>query len=87
MNAHVNNVRYVEWAVESLPPEAVQGYELVALELHFRAETGHGEQVTVEAECREATDGTDGMACLHRLVRVGDRREVALAVTRWRRRA
>jgi acyl-ACP thioesterase len=83
MNAHVNNVRYVEWAVESLPPEAVQGYGLVALELHFRAETGHGEQVTVEAECREVTGG---MTCLHRLVRVGDRREVALAVTQWKRR-
>ena len=27
-NMHVNNVRYVEWAVESLPLEIVLNYEL-----------------------------------------------------------
>ena len=37
-NMHVNNVRYVEWAVESLPLETVLNYELKELNVVFEKE-------------------------------------------------
>ncbi len=46
MNGHVNNVRFVEWALASLPVEAA-GRPLAAVDLSFRAEGREGETLTV----------------------------------------
>ena len=80
LNNHVNNVHYVEWAVETLPREQVEGYHLNALEMHFRTETTFGDTVLGQAEQDEHPDG---LIFTHRLVRAADAREVALARTQW----
>ncbi len=45
-NGHVNNVRFVEWVLASLPDEAAAG-PLAAIDLAFRAEARDGETLTV----------------------------------------
>lgn len=84
VNRHVNNVRYAEWAVESVPEDVLQAYRLSDLELHFRAETLYGDMVF--AHTQGNPDPTD-RCFIHRLVRDSDGRDVAAARTRWVPRA
>ena len=45
-NGHVNNVRFVEWVLASLPAEAA-ARPLAGVDLSFRAEGREGETLTV----------------------------------------
>ena len=37
MNGHINNVAYVAWALETVPPEVYYNYELQQVSLHSQA--------------------------------------------------
>lgn len=78
LNGHVNNVRYIEWAVESIPQHALDGRRIVDHEVEFRAETVHGDAVVVETSAEQ-----DGVY-VHRLSHQGDGRVVAMSRTRVR---
>ncbi len=83
INRHVNNVRYAEWAVESVPEEVLHTCRLREIELQFRAETTFGDTVVVQTQ--NGQDG-DALSFAHRLTRQTDGRDVALARTQWLRR-
>jgi acyl-ACP thioesterase len=68
LNGHVNNVRYIEWLLESCP-----GREVRDLEIVFRSETLVGDEVRVEQIA-----GDDG--CYHRVF-APDGREHVIART------
>jgi medium-chain acyl-[acyl-carrier-protein] hydrolase len=78
INRHANNVSVVGWGLESLPLETLEGRELADFEIEFRGEAKAGERVTSEAEAADAS------TFVHRLMRVGDGREIARARSRWR---
>jgi acyl-ACP thioesterase len=80
MYKHVNNVVYVEWAVETLPASVREGRILYDHEINFRTEAGPGDTVIAVAE--EVTDGLTRIF-LHRLSRKSDGGEVALLRTWW----
>ncbi len=67
LNQHVNNVRFVEWALEAVPDAVREQHRPRALDVQFRAESVYGD--TVCSACGEATDGT---ALLHEVTRDGD---------------
>jgi len=79
VNAHVNNLAYVEWIAESVPREILRGADPRRFDISFRAETHDG--VTVRVEC-DREGGTDaGAAFRHRIVETASGRELALART------
>ncbi len=80
VNQHVNNVRYAEWAVESVPDGVLTGCLLREIEMHFLAETTLGDAVLAHAY---PDDGAAAPTFTHRLVREADERDVALARTWW----
>ncbi len=45
MNRHVNNVKYIDWALEAVPPETRKACRLKKLQMNFLAECREGEQV------------------------------------------
>ncbi|PWJ42152.1 acyl-[acyl-carrier-protein] thioesterase [Sediminitomix flava] len=47
-NNHVNNVKYLEWALDSYPFSYVQKNKLLGFELNFLAETRMGDEVILE---------------------------------------
>ena len=49
-NGHVNNVKYMEWAIESVPIEIIKDYELNSIKVTFEKETVYGESVHVSAQ-------------------------------------
>lgn len=81
LNGHVNNVRYMEWAVESVPRSATEGHLLHQLELQFKAETHYGETIAVATGHVANADTT---IFAHRLTRTSDTQEVALVRSHWK---
>lgn len=46
-NGHVNNVKYMEWAIESVPEEVIKDYKLKRIKVVFVKETVYGDKVHV----------------------------------------
>lgn len=76
-NGHVNNVRFVEWVLASLPIEAA-GRPLAAVDLSFRTEGREGETLTVACG-PDLAPPSGRLAFRHRIA--ADARELLLART------
>lgn len=50
MNGHVNNVRYIEWTLNSLPLDFHSSHALVELEINFLGEALHEQTVAIACE-------------------------------------
>jgi acyl-ACP thioesterase len=55
-NNHVNNVKYIEWAVESVPMEVINNYAIKRIKVVYEKETTYGETVLVSATIKEIDD-------------------------------
>jgi len=78
---HVNNTRYVEWALETVPDEVQEGGRPSAFEIAFRREAVYGD--TVVARTRRL-DGDGDPAFAHELRADGGGPELARATSVWR---
>ncbi len=76
INQHVNNVKYIEWTLESIPIAEWKKKHLAEIEISYRAETKYGESVLVKTQHNSDT-------YLHHVVSERDQRSLALLVTRW----
>jgi acyl-ACP thioesterase len=76
INQHVNNVRYLEWALESVPLSAWKSRQLIELEVSFRAETKYGEGILVRTEPHEND-------FLHLILSETDKHPLAVLRTKW----
>ncbi len=78
---HVNNTRYVEWALETVPDEVQERCQPSAFEIAFRREAVYGDAVT--ARTRRVADGGDP-SFVHELRADGAGHELARAASVWR---
>lgn len=78
-NMHVNNVRYVEWALESLPLEVVLNYELKELNVVFEKECKYGVEIIASYEIREENDG---LIILHK-IESNEGVELSILKSKW----
>jgi acyl-ACP thioesterase len=81
LNRHVNNVRYLEWALETLPPAVLDDRRCTALALQFEAEATRGDPVRATAQVE--ADETP-LRARHRLAHADTEQTLALATTTWR---
>lgn len=83
-NGHINNVCYLSWALEAVPQKVYEKYNLVEVEMDFKAECHAGD--TVQVLGHPLTDLSNGNGCaqqfLHAL-RKPDGGEVWRARTTW----
>ncbi|MBU0929006.1 MAG: acyl-ACP thioesterase [Spirochaetes bacterium] len=63
-NGHVNNVRYLEWALEAVPGNVREGARLSAISGRFIQEVVRGQSVTPVSERRA---GSEGSSAIYRL--------------------
>lgn len=56
-NKHVNNTKYIEWAVETLPEEMVYNYKLEEINVIFEKECRYGEEVKIMSKVLKEEDG------------------------------
>jgi medium-chain acyl-[acyl-carrier-protein] hydrolase len=78
-NGHVNNVRYVEWALWSLPADFPPGHEASRVRVHSKKELLHGE----EADLFTEISGVDGGLTSGHSIRCGER-EICDIRIQWR---
>jgi medium-chain acyl-[acyl-carrier-protein] hydrolase len=84
LNGHVNNVYYLDWVYEGVPPEILSNMRMSEANIHYTAETFYPE--TVLSRCTpdpKPEASGDGKAFIHSLVRASDGVEVVKARTVW----
>ena len=79
VNRHVNNVNYIEWAIEAIPSSWRAGRQLAELEVAFMAESSYGDRITSDFTSAPSPD-----TALHRVYREADGKTLMTATTRWR---
>lgn len=80
VNGHVNNVTFIEWVVESVPPGSIGTARVTDITLEFQAEALLGDTVIAQAAKEPAANGT---IFRHQLRRASDGRVLAVARTEW----
>jgi medium-chain acyl-[acyl-carrier-protein] hydrolase len=83
LNRHVNNVCYIEWVMESLPPDMLDHAVPTDMEVNYIAEAFSGDRVLVRCLKLEGR----GLSFLHTVLREGNGQELLRAKTAWRPRA
>lgn len=78
LNNHVNNVRFIEWGLESVPDETWNSGQLYSLDITFKAECFFGDEV-ISAVQKIAENIFD-----HCLIRRSDQKPVCLIRSRWK---
>jgi acyl-ACP thioesterase len=81
MYHHVNNIKYVEWILDSFPFEMNQTYQIHTFEINFLAESSCGDAIAIHSETLQESPP----AFLHNIIRKGDGRELCRARTGWNR--
>lgn len=79
VNGHVNNIKYIEWVLDSFPYEFINKYEVSQIEINYLHEMYAGEQCTIY--CKEFED----MQYFAKLVR-SDGKEVVKMLFSLRKR-
>jgi acyl-ACP thioesterase len=80
INQHVNNVKFVEWILESVPSAALNTLVAAELEINFLAEAFHEDHILAVCSLQDP----DNMIFHHSVTRQQDGRELARAITKWR---
>ena len=83
VNEHVNNVRYVAWAMDALPEETLRTKVLSSLAVDFLGETRTGDQLLVRTELAQR----EGNTVRSEIVSGNDSAPVARIATTWRGRS
>lgn len=63
-NKHVNNIKYVDWALEAVPEEILLNYSLARLKVNYRKEIGYGSKITSAAGIER---GASTAKCIHQI--------------------
>ncbi len=63
-NKHVNNIKYVDWALEVVPEDLLLNYSLTRLKVNYRKEIGYGSRITSSAGIER---GTTTAKCIHQI--------------------
>lgn len=78
-NRHVNNEKYIAWAIETLPLDTVLNYTLKNIKVTYEKETTYGETISV---LTEVTKQGDNINYLHKIIDK-EENELTLLSTVW----
>lgn len=81
-NKHVNNVKYVEWAMEAVPIEIVNNYELRRIKVTFEKETTYGENICASATISKVDD--NNLKSYH-IIKNSEGTELTILECDWKR--
>jgi fatty acyl-ACP thioesterase B len=87
VNQHVNNVKYIGWILESVPPAILETHELASMSLEYRRECGRDsvlQSLTAVSDPGIGTLGKPGEVECQHLLRLEDGAEIVRGRTKWR---
>ncbi|MEJ2615987.1 MAG: thioesterase [Ignavibacteriaceae bacterium] len=63
-NHHVNNIKYVEWALEMVPQNVVENYNLNHIKVNYKKETAYGNIIVSSIEIQKEEEK---IKCIHQI--------------------
>lgn len=81
-NRHVNNSRYVEWAIETIPLDMALNAELKELVVVFQKECTYGTKIKASCQIREEDNGE--IVALHK-IESEEGVELTNLITKWKK--
>jgi acyl-ACP thioesterase len=81
-NNHVNNVKYVEWAIEATPLEVINSYFVKRIKVIFEKETMYGDKISSSATVKEIDD--DNLKSYH-TIKNSEGDKLALLESEWQK--
>ncbi|MFL0248159.1 acyl-[acyl-carrier-protein] thioesterase [Candidatus Clostridium stratigraminis] len=78
-NRHVNNEKYIAWAIETIPLDTVLNYTLKNIKVTYEKETIYGEDIKVLTEIEQ---GENNIICYHKILN-REEKELTLLKTTW----
>ena len=79
-NKHVNNIRYLQWLMESLPENIIDDYYLYAIDGRFLTEAHYGDTIISSTKC-----GDEENSFIHTIKTKGDNKICATGKTFWKK--
>jgi len=79
VNGHVNNVRYLEYVIDSFPLDFITEHDLALLEMNFLAEALYGDSIRVK------TQNNGDLSFLHSVQRQNEDDELCRLKTTWKK--
>jgi medium-chain acyl-[acyl-carrier-protein] hydrolase len=70
LNRHVNNVKYLEWTIDSYPQQVLEGRDVGRVELNFLDSASAGDEIAV------GTERLSDSVYLNNVIRLRDNREL-----------
>ncbi len=83
MIKHVNNIRYLQWVVESIPDEIIDKYYMYSIDGRFIAEAHYGQ--TIVSLTKNDTNDTKDKSFIHTIKIERTDKVCATAKTIWKR--
>lgn len=80
MNKHVNNVKYIQWILDSYPIEMKERLWLNSFEINFLVESTINNEIEVHIQRNQKEE----LSYLHSLIRKDDNKEICRARAIWR---
>ena len=81
-NNHVNNVKYIEWAIEAVPVEVVKDYTIKRIKVTFEKESKYGETISSSAAIKKVDDN---IIKSYHTIRKNDGTELTLLEAEWQK--
>jgi len=83
INQHVNHIAHIHWIMEGMPEKVVKKYELERLEISYKEQGFHEDNIMVETEIlKEKVNET--LKATHQIIKGKKKKLVSKAVTCWR---
>ncbi len=79
-NRHVNNVVYIQWALEAAPPDVLSSLRPLDIEVSYRGEAFYGDRIVSKSQ---EVRGVSPRAFLHQICRTSDGTELTRLRTVW----
>ena len=76
---HVNNVKYIQWRIESFPAEYITGHKLHEIDINFRAEVNIGDKLIVKT-----ASGSEPGVFNHSITGSSDEKELVRMKSVWK---
>ena len=83
MVKHVNNIKYLQWLVESIPIEIINNYYLYSINGRFISEAHYGQ--TIICLTKNDANDTKGKSFIHSIKIEGTNKVCATAKTIWKK--
>ncbi len=86
INQHVNNAKYAQWILDSIPFELHKALKLNSYSVNFLAETYLGDTVGVEKSLSDSSQSETQGSTVYRGVRTSDGKNLFTARLNWEKR-